>query len=358
MPVLPGMQDLIPVIERHLPGPVSLPDPAAVPARERWEAGNAAASASRIIMSLHRQKSGRRVEPVAWLRDRTGCSLPGPSAAYAKPLRERVRSNAATAEVAVPRVFSVTSIRQYVNCPYQFFQDRILQIRPPSGERMRLGSLVHRTLARFHSPGEKDLSVKRIRRLLEEYISKEELLPESLAEARAILEAYASAPGLGSEETLRTEYPFEMDFAGARVSGRIDRIVASPGGVKIIDYKISGSGKVRKHRNAIVERLEDVQMPLYVTAARKAGMKVAAFSYVYLDYEGSGAPGEIMLRLAEDASQDSIAGIELQQSLERTERVISEILAGNAAYDKGENAPCNESPARCAYAAMCPLMAR
>jgi hypothetical protein len=358
MPPPPGMRELIPVLERSLPDPVCLQDPAGAQLRERWESGNAAASAGRTIMSLYRQQSGRRVEPAAWLRDRTGFARPGPSAVCTQPGREAVRSDIAAAEVAVPFVLSVTSIRQYSNCPYQFFLDRILQIKPPPGERVKLGSLIHRTLAGFHSPGEKNLSPERVMNLLEEEVRKEPLLPEPLAEARALLEAYASAPGLGGEETLRTEYPFEIGFAGARVSGRIDRIVAAPGGVKVIDYKMSGSGKVKKHKNAVVDRLDDVQMPLYVMAAREAGMTVAAFSYVYLNYEGSGLPAEILLRLDEDGSPDSIAGAELQQSLQRIEGVITRILAGKAAYDKGDTAPCNNSPARCAYAAMCPLMAR
>jgi len=158
-----------------------------------------------------------------------------------------------------PTTLSVTSIKQYLSCPHRFFLDRILKIALPVNERMKLGSLIHDILAKFHSPGETDFSQDRIVKLLDENARKHSLLPESLQEARALLSIYAAEEMLGREQSLETEYPFEIDFAGTRLSGRIDRIVAAPGGVKVIDYKMSGSGKVRKHKNAVVNRLDDVQ---------------------------------------------------------------------------------------------------
>jgi hypothetical protein len=119
---------------------------------------------------------------------------------------------------------------------------------------------------------------------------------------------------------------------------------------------MSGSGKVRKHKNSVVNRLDDVQLPLYVLAARDAGMKVASFSYIYLNYDKTGLPARVTLRLDEGGTQDAIGEAELEQSLERIENVVAEILAGSEIYERGENAPCLQSPSRCDYAAMCSLL--
>ncbi len=354
-PLPPGIRELMPGFSHLLPGPVQLPDVASAQLRERWEAGSAAASAARVIMSFHRQSSGRHIEPAIWLRDKAGSARPGPEAACSGP-RRPLPAKPVADRVPVPQVLSVTSIKQYSTCPHRFFLNRILQIAPPPSERMKLGSLIHRVLARFHSPGETDFSPERLAHLLAEETERETLLPASQEEAQTLLSAYAADATTGSRRTLKTEHSFRMDFAGTRVSGRIDRIVAAPGGIRIIDYKISGSGKVRKHRNAVMDRLDDVQLPLYVLAAREAGMKVACFSYLYLNYEGTGRPAEVTLRLDESDAQDSIGEAALQQSLERIENVVAEILAGKETYERGENAPCRESPARCDYAAMCPLM--
>jgi hypothetical protein len=235
-----------------------------------------------------------------------------------------------------------------------FYLRRILGLKGPGSEHMSLGLLVHKVLAEFHRPGRTDFSTGQMLRLLDEAAIGLLLLPESLAQARALLDAYAGDMRIGTEETLAVERKFELELGGARIHGRIDRIVALEDGVKVIDYKTRGRGKARKHKNAVA-RLDDIQLPLYTLAARALGREVRAFSYIYLDYDNTGTPGEVLLRFAEEKKSDAITAAGLQESIDKIEGVIGEILAGKLEYEKGEHAPCRGQVNWCEYSGMCTL---
>jgi CRISPR/Cas system-associated exonuclease Cas4 (RecB family) len=355
---LPGIPELAGALERKLGRPVFLPRFHGAD-RERWEYGTAAAAGAKVILSYHRQKGGRRVEPLPWLQRVPGYGIRVTGCGKQKletrnPTPETVSNRGAVGDkVTVPPVLSVTAIGDYISCPHLFYLRRLLKLKEPRSERMSLGSLLHEVLARFHAPGETDFSLERIRGLIEGACEGRELIAETLDEAGKLLEAYVPEQAAFGENTVATERRFELHLGGAKVFGRIDRIVAAGGGVKVIDYKTSGTGKERKHKNAAVARLEDIQLPLYTLAAREMGHTVQAFSYIYLDYEKTSMPREVPLRFSEDKQRDAISEAELAGSLARIEGVVREMLAGCIEYGKGEGAPCRRQSGWCSFSAMC-----
>ncbi len=351
-PELRGVRELAGALERTLGRPVYLPSGRTRDARRRWEAGTAAAAGARAVLSFHRQEGGRPARPATWLQGVMQSAQSRPVVEFtggpAHPPAPAIR-------IAAPSVLSTSAIADYVACPHLFYLRRILRLKGPESEYMALGLLVHRVLAQFHAPGQADFSAGQIHRLLDEVAAGAALVPESLAEAGALLGAYAAEPAIGAEETVAVERRFKLELGGAQIRGRIDRIVAVEDGVKVIDYKTRGRGKERKHKNAAVARLEDIQLPLYTLAARGMGHQVSAFSYIYLNHDDTGRPYEARLRFAEEEKGDAISAAELQASLGRIEGVVREILAGKYEYEKGENAPCRRQAGWCEFSGMCTL---
>jgi len=348
---IPGVRRFTEALEGILGKPVHLPAGSAID-RERWQFATAAAAGEKVVFSCHRQEGGRRVEPVPWLRDALENAPQKPQTAPVKVIN--VFPNPSN-EIAAPAFLSASAINDYLACPYMFYLRRILRLDAGKSEQMSLGLLLHEALAEFHRPGQTEFSKERMRHVYVVIAAKTELVTEQLGRAWMLLENYVSERAFCGGETIATECPFELKFSGTTIFGKIDRIVPVPGGVKIIDYKTSGSGKEKKHKNAAVERLDDLQLPLYTLAAREMEHQVKAFSYVYLDYEKTCRPHEIMLEFGEESAKNVITEVELRESLQRIKNIIEEILAGPAEYGKGENAPCTARYRWCDYSTICPV---
>jgi len=217
--------------------------------------------------------------------------------------------------------FSASDLEQYARCPYQYFAERILRLRPPQEQELALsqldlGSVLHRILYRFYrtlldregtsqggvptirlDPNERE----RYRQLLVEIASGElERLRHShplFALESELLLGTASHQGLLDQWLDRElerfaegwEYApalFELAFGMRTVQkeqshdavelsptltlrGKIDRIELARRGSKwhaiIADYKRSHPGA----SNAAIEKGTAFQMPLYMLAASK-----------------------------------------------------------------------------------------
>lgn len=365
-PRLVETDKLASALERRVGSPVHLPDARDAASRERWECGTAAAAGARVIFSFYRRTNARRIEPPAWLRgvlprhiepsDRAAKERKGLQKVLGGGTAAAAAGETEPAAITVKPDMSVSALKTYITCPHLFYLRHVLGLKTPPTERMSLGSLVHQVLAKFHRPPQTDFCEKRLLSLLSKTAAEMELAGETLDEAGALLSAYAAQPAVGAGETLCVERKFQLPLGGANIRGRIDRIVAAPGGVRIIEYKLAGKGKEGKHKNAVVERLDDVQLPIYTLALREMGEKVAAFSYMYLNYENTGSPHEIVMRFSEDGGRDEIAEVGLQNSKTRVEELIGNILAGCSQFQKGDNAPCSSkkgSPAWCGFSTMC-----
>lgn len=353
--VPPGIPELCRTLEHRLGCRISLPSRQSRNARRNWEIGAAVAAGERAFLSLYRQRNGRKVEPLGLLKNiaESATRVPVVQAAQVKP----VAPVESARPVSVPQVLSPTAIADYIACPHMFYLGTVLGLKKEESARLRLGSLLHRVLARFHAPGETDFSAEKMRSILEENAGAWELDAESLNEARALLDAYIAGQAPDVEQTVAVEKSFGLQFGGVTIRGRIDRIVEVPGGVKIIDYKTRGKGKEKKHRNAATERLDNVQLPLYALGARETGLNVKAFSYIFLNHEDTYRPYEAVVRFAEDGKSDSISEMQLLDSLARIETVVREITAGGIEFPKGQNAPCGKDAGWCDFLAMCSLAA-
>ena len=85
-----------------------------------------------------------------------------------------------------------------------------------------------------------------------------------LAHLRALVAAPEFLPD--AHEVAAIELRFQGAWHGWRVSGRVDRIDRTPGGLRLIDYKL-GSGRPLGARDAEMEPTLDLQLPLYVDVA-------------------------------------------------------------------------------------------
>lgn len=239
------------------------------------------------------------------------------------PFDGELRHPAVTAELTErlgrDKVFSPTSLDNYIACPFRFLLQHVLRLEPledPSEEvkYTRRGSAFHRALARFH---------KQVNEILPAAIAGGELpkgLTDELVEhlAAAIEEYAARAPSLATAELWRLEgkrlkraalryrehwhkfckpwreqnatptpHKFEASFGvpgvGAvgplviaigevevRIGGYIDRVdlvqLDETDAFWVIDYK---TGRATNYQASHVERFEKLQLPLYALAVER-----------------------------------------------------------------------------------------
>ncbi|HKS16413.1 MAG TPA: PD-(D/E)XK nuclease family protein [Planctomycetota bacterium] len=230
------------------------------------------------------------------------------------------------------RKLSPTALETFAACPFQYFSQRVLRLRPldePGEERetspMDEGSLLHGCLEEFHS------------RL-------KGRLPATLAEARPEFDSALAAAfaRLEAERSIRHPLVWEAEKAAIRrvleaavawdlahldgfvpsrfeqgldgeiqvgrvklrVAGFADRIDLRPDGAfRIIDYKRSKSQKYGVKMETGVRRGRYWQPPLYFLLAEKflkaEGLKVASDAsksgYLFLRELAEGADGEMWL---------------------------------------------------------------
>ncbi|HYM12510.1 MAG TPA: PD-(D/E)XK nuclease family protein [Bryobacterales bacterium] len=178
--------------------------------------------------------------------------------------------------------FSPSSLEQYIQCPFQFFAARTLDLKGPPvrpderiDERVK-GDIIHRTIARWTTQGGDIAPV--FAQAFEEACATGGIRINLQAEAMRIellrdLERFAkdqSARGLavgfrpGQPES---RFLYVVEEAGEepfRVTGRIDRYeVSDSGAAVVVDYKYSSPARVQK----LVEEHQQgfrLQGPLYL----------------------------------------------------------------------------------------------
>jgi RecB family exonuclease len=228
---------------------------------------------------------------------------------------------------------SATGLERYAVCPFRFFLDRVLRVRPlEEPERLwridalTKGSLVHRVLERFVTEHAVPLAAATRATHLEALlrIGAEEcdgaeaagLTGSPLlwqADRREILEDLerwldvelaGADPALPHREVevtfgmpartlapsgLATEEPLIVHAAGreVRLRGSVDRIDHGPGGFRVIDYK-TGAGRNLPKDNRLAAG-QALQLPLYLRAAAvllDADTAAGTASYVLVSRRG------------------------------------------------------------------------
>jgi CRISPR/Cas system-associated exonuclease Cas4 (RecB family) len=151
-------------------------------------------------------------------------------------------------------------------------------------------------------------------------------LKQGVEQLQDFLGTTRSAP---SPEVLHTEEWFDVQIAGTKVAGRIDRIDrAADGSVNIVDYK---TGKARSQEDAD----ESLQLSIYTMAAHeKWGYRVGAL--VFHNLEGN---VQVSSRRTE---------FQLEEARQRVAAVARGIAEGN--FDPKLDYHCNF----CAFRGLCP----
>jgi ATP-dependent helicase/DNAse subunit B len=170
---------------------------------------------------------------------------------------------------------SPTSFESFLQCPFQYFANRVLKLRPPPArpqERldfMLQGEIVHQTLKEWwNDRGDIAGVFERIfGAVLDQHhvpfgYHSERLRNQILDDLRRFI----------AEDAWRrdafhsvTEEPFELTIGDVLVRGKIDRLdTGADGKAYVIDYKYSAAKRVRdKLKNESL-----LQAPLYLMAAR------------------------------------------------------------------------------------------
>ncbi len=181
---------------------------------------------------------------------------------------------------------SATAVETYETCPLQFKFEREWKLSRRIHAAMQYGAAMHRVLRTYYDSvrlnrikGDEDL-LQLFRDDLaasgiQDDYQRELYLEQGIEQLKDFFAHTRSVPPL---EVLHTEEWFEVQIAGTKVAGRIDRIDRSTdGGVSIVDYK---TGKARSQEDAD----ESLQLSIYAMAAHeKWGYRVRELAFHNLE---------------------------------------------------------------------------
>jgi DNA helicase-2/ATP-dependent DNA helicase PcrA len=232
---------------------------------------------------------------------------------------------------------SATAVETYETCPLQFKFEREWKLSRQVHAAMQYGAAMHRVLLTYYDSvrlGRTKSDDEMIQLFcddlatagIQDNYQRELYLKQGLEQLRDFLAGTRSAP---APEVLHTEEWFDVQIAGTKVAGRIDRMDrTADGSVAIVDYK---TGKARSQEDAD----ESLQLSIYAMAAReKWGYRVGAL--VFHNLEGN-VP--VFSKRSE---------FQLEGAREQVLDVARGIAAGNFEPKVGRH--CNF----CAFRALCP----
>jgi DNA helicase-2/ATP-dependent DNA helicase PcrA len=183
---------------------------------------------------------------------------------------------------------SATAVETYETCPLQFKFEREWKLSRQLHAAVQYGAAVHRVLRTYYDSvrlgrTKSDDELLQLFRddpgvsgIQDEY-QRDLYLKQGLEQLRDFLDRTRSFP---PPDVLHTEEWFDVQIAGTKVAGRIDRMDrTSDGSVTIVDYK---TGKARSQEDAD----ESLQLSIYAMAAReKWGYRVGEL--VFHNLEGN-----------------------------------------------------------------------
>jgi len=232
---------------------------------------------------------------------------------------------------------SASAVETYETCPLQFKFEREWKLARQVHAAMQYGAAMHRILRTYYdsvrlgrSKSDDELlqlfcDDPGVSGIQDEY-QRDLYLKQGLEQLRDFL---AGTRSVSASEVLHTEEWFDVEIAGTKVAGRIDRMDrTADGSVAIVDYK---TGKARSQEDAD----ESLQLSIYAMAAReKWGYRVGAL--VFHNLEGN-VP--VFSKRTE---------FQLAQARERVLAAARGIAEGN--FDPKPDFHCNF----CAFRGLCP----
>jgi DNA helicase II / ATP-dependent DNA helicase PcrA len=232
---------------------------------------------------------------------------------------------------------SASAVETYETCPLQFKFEREWRLSRQVHAAMQYGAAMHRVLRTYYDSVRlgRTKSDDELLQLFREDEGMSKIQDEYqrglyLEQGKEQLRDFLAGTRSSSPpEVLHTEEWFDVQIAGAKVVGRIDRMDrAADGSVNIVDYK---TGKARSQEDAD----ESLQLSIYAMAAKeKWGYPVGALAFHNLEGNLS-----IFSKRAE---------FQLEEARERVEAVARGIAAGE--FEAKSGFYCNF----CAFRGLCP----
>jgi DNA helicase-2/ATP-dependent DNA helicase PcrA len=232
---------------------------------------------------------------------------------------------------------SATTVETYETCPLQFKFEREWKLSRKIHAAMQYGAAMHRVLRTYYDSTRMGRP-KRDEELLQLFTDdlsssgiqddyqRKLYLEQGLEQLKKFLDDTHSTP---APEVLHTEEWFDVEIAGSKLTGRIDRIDrAADGSVVVVDYK---TGKARSQEDAD----ESLQLSIYAMAAKqKWNYKVSGLAFHNLE-------GNIPISSKRTEFQ-------LEEARDRVAAVARGISEGN--FTAKPNYYCNF----CAFRGLCP----
>ena len=182
-------------------------------------------------------------------------------------------------------VFSASQLTQLGQCPFKWFASRLLQLKELPEAETNLsatlkGNLYHRCL---------ELSLAQIKTTADLAKFNSEQLTKAFLQAERDLELLQiptwtsqrqehldnlwlnlTTPSFLEEESqiIARETPFEMEWHGLQVKGKVDRIDRGSDGLIILDYKTSSTAPAGIKDDTSKAKI-DIQLPLYIEAVEQ-----------------------------------------------------------------------------------------
>ncbi|MGC1371997.1 MAG: ATP-dependent DNA helicase, partial [Candidatus Sulfotelmatobacter sp.] len=204
----------------------------------------------------------------------------------------RPESSRLPAWLALPAIdglgarLSASAVETYETCPLQFKFEREWKLSRELHAAVQYGAAMHRVLRtyfdsiRLQRTKADDELLQLFRDDLascgiEDEYQRELYLEQGIQQLKDFLAASHSSP---QPDVLHTEEWFDVQIAGMKLAGRIDRMDrASDGSVNIVDYK---TGKARSQEDAD----ESLQLSIYAMAAQeKWGYRIGQLSFHNLE---------------------------------------------------------------------------
>jgi DNA helicase-2/ATP-dependent DNA helicase PcrA len=232
---------------------------------------------------------------------------------------------------------SATAVETYETCPLQFKFEREWKLSRQVHAAVQYGAAMHRVLRTYYDSvrlgrTKSDEELLQLFRNdlatagIQDDYQRDLYLKQGLEQLNDFLAGMRSE---STPEVLHTEEWFDLQIAGTKVAGRIDRVDRmADGSVAIVDYK---TGKARSQEDAD----ESLQLSIYAMAAQeKWGYRVGELAFHNL--EGNVA---VFSKRAE---------FQLEEARQRVQAVARSIAAGD--FEPKIDYHCNF----CAFRGLCP----
>ena len=252
------------------------------------------------------------------------------------------------------RNLSSSGIERFLQCPFQFFAEKTIRIKPrPPEPRDRLnvilqGTILHAVLAEWRKTPL--LGIEIFNQVFEDHCTKERI-PKSYRTEAVRLELRRNLQGFLADKSFqlgwpsRTEQSFELALGpDLIIRGRLDRIDVSPSGrALVIDYKYSAANSVREKADD-TEAGDLVQGGLYMLAAQQAlGYQPVGMLFCGLKKEVTWAgwhTGLDQLSRLGTAVTPTMLAEQIQTATEKTFWVREQIAKGRIAPEPSDRSKC------------------